>query len=67
MIYELHVGTFTADGTFDAGIACLDELKELGITAIELMPVAQFPGNRNWGYDGVYPLHPRMPMAGPRG
>ena len=56
VIYELHVGTFTQEGTFDAIIPHLDELKDLGITAIELMPVAQFPGSRNWGYDGVYPF-----------
>ena len=56
IIYELHVGTFTPDGTFDTAIAYLDELKDVGITAIELMPVAQFPGSRNWGYDGVYPF-----------
>ncbi len=55
VIYELHIGTFTPEGTFTAIIPRLDELKDLGITAIELMPVAQFPGNRNWGYDGVYP------------
>src|SRR5438093_3607411 len=54
VIYELHVGTFTPEGTFDAVIARLDDLKELGITAIELMPIGQFPGTRNWGYDGVY-------------
>jgi maltooligosyltrehalose trehalohydrolase len=54
VIYELHVGTFTDAGTFDAAIAHLDELKDLGMTAIELMPVGQFPGTRNWGYDGVY-------------
>jgi maltooligosyltrehalose trehalohydrolase len=54
VIYELHVGTFTDEGTFDAVIPHLDELKNLGITAIELMPVNQFPGSRNWGYDGVY-------------
>ena len=53
IIYELHVGTFTHEGTFDAIIPHLPALKELGITAIELMPVAQFPGSRNWGYDGV--------------
>lgn len=53
VIYELHVGTFTPEGTFDAIIPFLPELKELGVTAIELMPVAQFPGKRNWGYDGV--------------
>jgi maltooligosyltrehalose trehalohydrolase len=55
VIYELHVGTFTPEGTFNAIIPKLNELQDLGITAIELMPVAQFPGNRNWGYDGVYP------------
>src|SRR6266571_5204332 len=54
VIYELHVGTFTPDGTFDATIPRLDALKELGVTAIELLPIAQFPGSRNWGYDGVY-------------
>ena len=53
IIYELHVGTFTAASRFDAAIAELPRLKELGITAIEIMPVAQFPGERNWGYDGV--------------
>jgi maltooligosyltrehalose trehalohydrolase len=55
ILYELHVGTFTPEGTFDAIIPRIGVLRELGITAIELMPVAQFPGNRNWGYDGVYP------------
>ena len=55
VIYELHVGTFTQEGTFTAVIPRIPELKELGITAIEIMPVAQFPGERNWGYDGVYP------------
>lgn len=53
VIYELHVGTFTPEGTFDAARRRLAELAELGITAIELMPVADFPGRRNWGYDGV--------------
>src|SRR5690606_28882506 len=56
VIYELHVGTFTAAGTFDGVVSRLDYLESLGINAIELMPVAQFPGNRNWGYDGVYPF-----------
>ncbi len=55
VIYELHVGTFTPGGTFRAINPNLDELIDLGITAIELMPVSQFPGARNWGYDGVYP------------
>jgi len=53
VIYELHVGTFTPEGTFDAAIGQLDELKACGITVIELMPLAEFPGRWNWGYDGV--------------
>ncbi|MEO6806652.1 MAG: malto-oligosyltrehalose trehalohydrolase [Edaphobacter sp.] len=53
VIYELHVGTFTADGTFDSAIERLDYLAELGITHVELMPVAEFPGERGWGYDGA--------------
>jgi len=56
ILYELHVGVFTPEGTFSAIIPHLDDLQELGVTALELMPVAQFPGNRNWGYDGVYPF-----------
>jgi len=56
IIYELHTGTFTSEGTFEGITQKLDYLKELGITAIELMPVAQFPGSRNWGYDGVFPF-----------
>ncbi len=56
IIYELHVGTFTSEGTFVAIIPRLDRLQELGINALTLMPVAQFPGERNWGYDGVYPF-----------
>src|SRR5690606_8279908 len=56
IIYELHVGTFTREGTFEAIIDRLDYLLDLGINAIEIMPIAQFPGNRNWGYDGVYPF-----------
>lgn len=53
VIYELHVGTFTPEGTLDATIAQLDELKDFGVTLIELMPLAEFPGRWNWGYDGV--------------
>jgi maltooligosyltrehalose trehalohydrolase len=53
VIYELHIGTFTPDGTFDSAVKELDELKRLGITVIEIMPVAEFPGRWNWGYDGV--------------
>jgi maltooligosyltrehalose trehalohydrolase len=56
VIYELHTGVFTPEGTFDAIIPRLPELRALGVTALELMPVAEFPGERNWGYDGVYPL-----------
>jgi maltooligosyltrehalose trehalohydrolase len=65
VIYELHVGTFTQEGTFDAVIPHLDELKDLGITAIELMPVGQFPGSRNWGYDGVYIGAAQQSYGGP--
>jgi maltooligosyltrehalose trehalohydrolase len=53
VVYELHIGTFTPEGTFAGAISRLDELARLGVTAIELMPVAAFPGQRNWGYDGV--------------
>ncbi len=67
VLYELHVGTFTAEGTFEAVIPHLDRLKDLGITAIELMPVAQFPGSRNWGYDGVYPFAVHESYGGPKG
>jgi maltooligosyltrehalose trehalohydrolase len=67
IIYELHVGTFTPKGTFEAIIPHLDELKDLGITAIELMPVAQFPGTRNWGYDGAYPFAVQNSYGGPKG
>ena len=56
VIYELHVGTFTQQGTFSAAVSVLDELVDLGVTAVEIMPVAQFPGRRNWGYDGVFPF-----------
>jgi maltooligosyltrehalose trehalohydrolase len=65
--YELHVGTFTPAGTFDAVIARLPALKELGITAVELMPVAQFPGTRNWGYDGTFLYATHDGYGGPQG
>ncbi|MCO6456616.1 MAG: malto-oligosyltrehalose trehalohydrolase [Pirellulaceae bacterium] len=65
--YELHIGTFTPQGTFEAAIQWLDELVELGITAIEIMPVAQFPGDRNWGYDGVHPFATQNSYGGPPG
>jgi maltooligosyltrehalose trehalohydrolase len=67
VVYELHPGTFTPAGTFAAVIPYLDELKELGVTAIELMPVAQFPGDRNWGYDGVHPFAVQNTYGGPAG
>lgn len=67
VLYELHVGTFTPEGTFDAMIPRLTVLKDLGVTAIELMPVAQFPGDRNWGYDGVYPYAVQASYGGPAG
>jgi maltooligosyltrehalose trehalohydrolase len=65
VIYELHVGTFTPEGTFDSAIERLDYLYELGITAVELLPIAQFPGGRNWGYDGVYPYAAQASYGGP--
>ncbi|HZP72001.1 MAG TPA: alpha-amylase family glycosyl hydrolase [Gaiellaceae bacterium] len=67
VLYELHVGTFTNGGTFDAAIAELPRLRDLGITAIELMPVATFPGVRGWGYDGVYTSAPHHAYGGPDG
>jgi maltooligosyltrehalose trehalohydrolase len=66
-IYELHVGAFTPEGTFDAAAARLGELAELGITAVELMPIATFPGDRNWGYDGVFGSAPHAVYGGPAG
>jgi maltooligosyltrehalose trehalohydrolase len=65
VIYELHVGTFTGRGTFDAAIGELDELVRLGVTAIEVMPIATFPGERGWGYDGVYTYAPHPAYGGP--
>jgi len=67
VVYELHVGRFTPQGKFDAIIPRLPELKALGVTALELMPVSQFPGNRNWGYDGVYPYAVQASYGGPSG
>ncbi len=67
IIYELHVGTFTTAGTFDAAIEDLPRLRTLGVTAIEIMPVAQFPGGRNWGYDGVYLYAAQNTYGGPEG
>ena len=65
IFYELHVGTYTPEGTFDAVAKRLPELVDLGVTTIELMPVAQFPGSRNWGYDGVYLFSPQNSYGGP--
>ena len=65
VFYELHAGTFTREGTFDAVIPHLEELVDLGITTIELMPIGQFPGSRNWGYDGVYLFAPQNSYGGP--
>ncbi len=66
VIYELHVGAFTPEGVFDAIVPRLAQLAALGVTAIELMPVAQFPGDRNWGYDGVHPYAVQNSYGGPR-
>jgi maltooligosyltrehalose trehalohydrolase len=67
ILYELHTGTFTAEGTFAAISKKLNYLRELGVTAIEMMPVAQFPGERNWGYDGVFPFAVQNSYGGPSG
>jgi maltooligosyltrehalose trehalohydrolase len=67
VIYELHVGTFTSDRTFDGVISRLPDLKAIGVTAIELMPVSQFPGSRNWGYDGVGLFAVQNSYGGPTG
>ncbi len=67
VIYELHVGTFTREGTFGAAIGKLDHLVRLGITHVELMPVAQFSGRHGWGYDGVDLFAPHQAYGGPEG
>ena len=67
VIYELHVGTFTAEGTFDAAAARFEDLARIGVTAVELLPVATFPGTRNWGYDGLYTWAPAAVYGGPDG
>ncbi|MBD3219750.1 malto-oligosyltrehalose trehalohydrolase [bacterium] len=67
VVYELHVGTFTAEGTFEAAIDRLDHLVALGVTHVELMPVAAFPGHHGWGYDGVDLFAPHEPYGGPEG
>jgi maltooligosyltrehalose trehalohydrolase len=65
VFYELHVGTFTPEGTFAAARARLDHLVDLGVTAVELMPVADFPGARGWGYDGVLLFAPESAYGRP--
>ncbi len=67
IIYELHVGTFSPKGTFDGVVEKLDYLSQLGVTALEIMPVAQFPGKRGWGYDGVYLYAVQNSYGGPSG
>jgi maltooligosyltrehalose trehalohydrolase len=67
VIYELHIGTFSDEGTFAAAISHLDELAQVGVTAIEIMPVAEFPGARGWGYDGVYISAAQSCYGGPAG
>ncbi|HCY35593.1 MAG: malto-oligosyltrehalose trehalohydrolase [Candidatus Margulisiibacteriota bacterium] len=67
IIYEVHIGTFTLEGDFDAAIDRLDDLARLGVNAVEVMPVAQFPGERNWGYDGTYPFAVQNSYGGPEG
>ena len=67
LFYEVHIGTFTPEGTFQSAISKLRHLKDLGITAIELMPVGEFPGPRNWGYDQVDLYAPHSAYGGPDG
>ena len=67
MLYELHIGTFTPEGTFDAAIDRLDHLVALGVDFVELMPVASFPGRNGWGYDGVGLWAVHEPYGGPDG
>ncbi len=67
VLYELHVGTFSEEGTFDGVVPRLRRLRELGVTAIELMPVATFPGERGWGYDGLYTYAVHPAYGGPNG
>ncbi|MEA2517853.1 MAG: maltooligosyltrehalose trehalohydrolase [Actinomycetota bacterium] len=67
IVYELHVGTFTPEGTFESAIGKLDHLVSIGVNAVELMPVAEFPGARGWGYDGVDLFAPHNAYGGPDG
>ncbi|WP_243438691.1 malto-oligosyltrehalose trehalohydrolase [Fundidesulfovibrio soli] len=67
ILYELHIGTFTPEGTFQAALERLPDLAGLGVTAVQVMPVGQFQGGRNWGYDGVYPFSVQHGYGGPEG
>ncbi len=67
VLYELHVGTFSDEGTFDGAVEHLREVRELGVTAVEVMPIATFPGLRGWGYDGLYTSAPHVAYGGPEG
>jgi maltooligosyltrehalose trehalohydrolase len=67
VLYELHIGTFSTEGTFDGAIKRLDHLVDLGVTAVEVLPVAEFSGDRNWGYDGVDLYAPHHSYGGPAG
>ena len=67
ILYEIHVGTFTPQGTFESIIPRIAALKDLGVAAIEIMPISQFPGDRNWGYDGVFPYAVQSSYGGPAG
>jgi maltooligosyltrehalose trehalohydrolase len=67
VVYELHIGTFTDEGTFDAAARRLPQLRDLGVTAVEVMPIATFPGERGWGYDGLYTFAPHPAYGGPDG
>ncbi|SKC54612.1 malto-oligosyltrehalose trehalohydrolase [Ohtaekwangia koreensis] len=67
IIYEMHIGTFTQAGTFEAAIQQLDDLLDIGVNAIQIMPVSQFSGERNWGYDGVFPYAVQNSYGGPDG
>ncbi len=67
VMYEMHIGTFTPEGTFEAARGRLRELASIGVNAVSLMPVAAFPGERNWGYDGAYPFAVHHAYGGPAG
>ncbi len=67
ILYEMHIGTFTPGGTFEHAMECLEDLCGTGINTVSIMPVAQFPGERNWGYDGVYPYAVQNSYGGPQG